>query len=149
MSTSKFLYLNMYFVVEFLDKEFKNDFKFQSVNGIHARLQNKEGQKLPIAIFEPIVLKRAYQPDSKLIAWSMNAINNKQFTHKNLIIKLLDSNSEFISGWQVTKAIPIAWYIEELHAQEGKILIETIELKYRYFQVLDSKGNIISPIQQH
>ena len=39
----------------------------------------------------------------------------------------------------------LSWSVEELHAQESKVLIETIELKYKNFQVLNSKDKVITP----
>lgn len=137
--------LNMYFIVEFLNNDLQGDYRFQSVQGLKASLIKKEGVKLPHAIFENIILKRAFEPDSKLVEWCMNAINNKVFKQESLTIKLLDFNHEFVSGWHVSSAIPVGWGVEELHAQDSKVLIESIELKYSNFEVLDSKGKLIAP----
>ncbi|MGI9552460.1 MAG: phage tail protein [Aurantibacter sp.] len=137
--------LNFHFDVEFRHKDFKRDHKFQSVDGLHAQLVKDEGQKNPHAVFDHIVLKRAFEPDSKLVGWCMDAINNKVFKAVTLTIKLLNSKHEVLSAWIVEKAIPVGWGVAELHAEESKILIETIELRYRYFQVVDSKGRIVAP----
>ena len=135
----------MYFIVEFQNKDLQADHRFQSVQGLKARLIKEEGVKVPRAVFENIILRRAFEPDSKLVEWCMDTINNKVFKHETITIKLLDNKHELISGWIVTDAIPLGWSIEELHAQDSKVLIETIELKYKNFQVLNSRGQVIAP----
>ena len=146
-SSSTYPTLNMYFTVEFQNKDLLGDHRFQSVQGLKASLIKEEGVKVPRAVFEIIILRRAFEPDSKLVEWCMDTINNKVFKHEGITIKLLDGKHELISGWIVTDAIPLAWSVEELHAQDSKVLIETIELKYKNFQVLNSKGQIIAPIK--
>jgi phage tail-like protein len=135
----------MHFIVQFQNNDLQEDYRFQSVQGLKASLIKEEGVKLPRAIFENIILRRAFEPDSKLVEWCMDTINNKVFKHETITIKLLDNKHELISGWIVTDAIPVAWSVEELHAQDSKVLIESIELKYKNFQVLNSKGQIIAP----
>lgn len=137
--------LNMYFNVEFLNDDLRVDHRFQSVQGLKATLTKVEGVKIPRAVFDNIILKRAFEPDSKLVEWCMNTINNKVFKHESMVIRLLDSKHEVICGWIVTDAIPLSWSVEELHAQESKVLIETIELKYKNFQVINSKGKVVAP----
>lgn len=137
--------LNMHFVVEFNNKAFSEDRNFQSVQGLQARISENENKQGVYTQFENIILRRAYEPDSGLVKWCMDAINNHKKQPVNLLIKLLNTEHEMLSGWNIENAVPIAWGVEELHAQETKILIETIELAYERFQVLDSKGRIIAP----
>ena len=138
--------LNFHFDVEFHNKNFKGDSKFQSVNGLHARLLKEEGQKNPRSTFDNLTLRRAYEPDSKLVAWCMNAINNKVFQEETLVIRLMNSKHETVSAWIVENAIPVSWSVSELHAEESMVLLETIELKYSYFQIIDSRGKTVAPI---
>lgn len=140
--------VNMHFIVKFQNPAYSDDTNFQSVQGIQARILPDEVPGGNYARFENIILKRAYQPDSKLIEWCMNAINNRKKEPEDLIIELLNADHQIISGWRIERAIPIAWGVEELHAQNPKVLIETIELKPKYFQVLNSKGKVIAPIPQ-
>jgi len=137
--------LNMHFVVEFHSKEFIMDKGFQSVQGLQARIAQTEDKRRVQADFENLILKRAYQPNSKLVRWCMDAINNLKKEPIDLTVKLLNADHHMLSGWRIIQAIPIAWGVEELHAQESKILIESIELKYHYFEVLNSKGNVVAP----
>ena len=69
----------MHFIVQFDSKKFKLDYRFQSVQGLQASVCKNENGKGTHTKFENIILKRAYQPDSKLLEWCMNAISN----HKN------------------------------------------------------------------
>ena len=135
--------LNMHFAVEFHSKDLKADISFQSVQGLQVRVDETENKKL--INYQNIILKRAYQPHSKLVKWCMDVIHNRKKLPVSLTIKLLNANHEMLSGWQVESAMPVAWGVEDLHAQETKILIETIELAYLRFYVLDKKGNVIAP----
>lgn len=139
--------LNMHFIVEFHNKEFILDKNFLSVQGLQARIEQTEEKRKGQANFENLILKRAYKPDSKLVRWCMDAINNLKKEPVDLTVKLLSANHNMLSGWRIIQAVPIAWGVEELHAQESKILIESIELKYFYFEVMNSSGKIMAPKQ--
>ncbi|RFN58198.1 phage tail protein [Marixanthomonas ophiurae] len=138
--------LNMHFKVQFDSKKFKLDYRFQSVQGLQVRISKNEHNREKHTKFENIILKRAYQPNSKLIEWCMDAINNHKKQPQNLTIKLLNAKEKLVSAWKIEQALPVGWGVEELHAQDTKILIECIELEYKYFQVVDSKGTIIAPV---
>lgn len=148
MPTSVYPLLNMHFEVEFNNKDFVTDKSFQSVNGIKARICENVDKRGTYIQFENIILKRAYSPNSKLVEWCMNAINNQKIQPVDLTINLLNAKHELLAGWRVVKAIPVAWGVDVLHAQETKILIETIELKYLHFHVLNSKGKVVAPTQK-
>ncbi|MDB2463156.1 phage tail protein [Algibacter sp.] len=137
--------LNMHFIVQFHSKTLVSDTNFQSVEGLQVRITEQEGKK--VVQYDNIVLKRAYQPDSNLVAWCMDVINNNKKLPANLTVKLLNADHDMVSGWQIEKALPVAWGVEELHAQDTKILIETVELQYQLFNVLNSKGEVISPFK--
>lgn len=137
--------LNMHFAVEFINAPFSESTNFQSVQGLQARICINENKR-EITKFENIILKRAYQPDSELVKWCMDAINNHRKESLNFLITLLNAEHEPLSSWSIEKAVPVAWGVEELHAQETKILIETIELEYQRFQVLNSKGRVVAPV---
>ncbi|WP_179019635.1 phage tail protein [Winogradskyella forsetii] len=135
--------LNMHFVVHFNRKELMADVNFQSVQGLQVRVDKTDGKDR--VYYGNIILKRAYEPSSKLVTWCMDVIKKRQKLPVNLIVKLLNAEHEMLSGWKIEKAMPVAWGVEELHAQESRILIETIELEPQYFYVLDHNGKIIAP----
>lgn len=146
MPRSTYPPLNMHFAVEFMNGTFHENDGFQSVQGLQARICENEDKRGIHTKFENIILKRAYQPDSELVMWCMDAINNHKRQPVDIVIKLLNAESEILSSWSIEKAVPVAWGVEELHAQETKILIETIELSYQRFQVLNSKRRIVAPV---
>ena len=137
--------LNMHFTVHFHDKEYK-DSQFQSVEGLQAYRETDETNHEPQTRFTNITLTRAYEPDSKLVAWCMDAMNNHKKEPKNLTITLLSPKQKVLGAWIIEQALPVGWGIEELHAQETKVLLECIEISYVYFQVVNSEGAIVSPI---
>jgi phage tail-like protein len=135
----------MHFVVDFDDERFLDDKDFQSVQGLKARICKNEGKKGTHAQFDNIILRRAYKPASKIVTWCLDAINNNKTQALDLTVKLLNAELELLSGWKIEHAVPVAWGVDELHAQETKILMETIELSYQRFYVLDRKGIAIAP----
>lgn len=137
--------LNCNFRVVFENPDFCNDIGFYSIQGISARLNSDTPSGKRISQFENLKLIRAYVPDSKLIEWCMDAINNQNFRAEEFRISLIGEKENVLSSWIIKKAVPVAWGIEDLHAQETRILLETIELSYAYFEVVNSSGKIIAP----
>lgn len=66
--------LNMHFIVEFDEKYFSMNAHFQSVQGPKARICRDEVNKKEHIQFENLILRRAYQPDSKMVKWCVNRI---------------------------------------------------------------------------
>ncbi|MCX7549597.1 phage tail protein [Xanthomarina sp. F2636L] len=148
MPRSTYPPLNMHFAVDFDYKELRDDKNFQSVQGLKVRVCENENKKGTYVKFDNIILKRAYQPESHLVKWCMDTINNHKIKPINLTVKLLNADHEILSAWNIEKAVPVAWGVDELHAQDTKILIETIELSYLRFKVLTTKRNVKSPIRK-
>ena len=140
MKSNSYPPLNMHFVVEFQRKDLVDDMNFQSVQGLQVRVNKFEGKSR--VHYENIILKRAYEPDSKIVSWCMDVIKNRKKQPVNLTIKLLNAAHEPVSAWNIKGALPVGWGVEELNAQETKILIETIELKPLSFDVLNSNGKV-------
>lgn len=147
MPTIKYPPLNMHFIVQFPESDFYNEIHFQSVQGLRARICENEGGGGTHVKFDNLILRRAFLPDSELHRWCMDAINFKKTSPINLSVQLLNNEHEPISIWSIEKAVPVAWGVNELNAQESKILIETIELKYQRFQIVGKDGKIGPPIK--
>ena len=47
----------------------------------------------------------------------------------------MNEKSEPLRVWNVAHAIPKKWVISDLNAGENSVVIETMELSYRYFTV--------------
>lgn len=136
MLRDKYPPLNMHFIVQFSGSEFDDEIHFQSVDGLKARIFDHEDKSGTYVKFDNLILKRAYLPDSKMHRWCMDAINYNKQKPLNISVHLLNAQHQPISTWKIEKAIPVAWGVDQLHAQESKILIEIIELAYHRFRIV-------------
>ena len=48
---------------------------------------------------------------------------------------LLNEKGEPLRTWKISHAIPKKWLISDLNANENALVIETMELSYRYFTI--------------
>ncbi len=139
MPRTPYPHLNIHFKVSFHGMEFENESNFQSVQGLKTRLcENVENGKGQVK-YDNLVLRRAYQPNSLLAKWCLEGINNPETNSIDFTVSLLNAQQQPISSWNIKNARPVAWGIDDLHAQDSKILMETIELAYKSFHT--SHGN--------
>ncbi|WP_299763441.1 phage tail protein [uncultured Dokdonia sp.] len=123
------------------------DSQFQSVTGLSTEIgveeyaeggENRFLHQLPTRPKYPsLVLKRGLITNSGLIKWSRDAMEKFQFEPRDLIITLnggLESTAPLMV-WNVVGAYPVKWDVSEFNAEENKLAIETVELKYRYFTI--------------
>ncbi len=129
--------------------EWTEDIYFQSVSGLTAQMQTetiKEGGEnrfehvVPTrAKFGDLVLKRGIYPaESPLTKWIQDAVLHFIFEPKNIQVQLLDEEHQPLLVWNIFHAWPKNWKIDELNAEQGKVLIETLEISYNTFTM--SKG---------
>jgi len=114
-----------YYRVEFGISKDKNDARFQTVSGLSVEYDTeeyKEGgenrftHKLPVRTkYSDLVLKRGMLTDSEVINWFFRAFRDRDFQPTDLNVILMNEKSEPLRTWQV--------------------VIETLELTYRYFTV--------------
>ncbi len=141
--------VGFHFKVEFQDLENKiqiNDYQFQSVSGLSVDLETEEfaeggenrfKHKIPVRTKYPnLVLKRGLLIDSDLIKWCRDAIENFEIKPINLTVMLLNEKHEALLTWSVTHAYPVKWVVEDFNAEENKLVIESLELTYNYFETL-------------
>lgn len=125
----------------------KNDHQFQSVSGLSVDLETEEiaeggenrfNHKLPVRTKYPnLVLKRGMLTDSGVIAWCRKAMEDFEFEPINVTVSLLDEKHEPLQTWSFSNAYPVKWSIGDFNAEENKIVIETLELSYNFFKILD------------
>jgi phage tail-like protein len=116
---------------------------FQEVSGLSAEIETetvKEGgvneysHKLPKGVkYNNLVLKRGIVTLSPLILWINKAIVDFSFSTKLVVVNLLDEKGTPQIVWAFHDAYPVAVKVADLNAQDGKVLIETLELSYSYF----------------
>jgi len=132
-----------HFKVEFNNQD--GEYQFQSVSGLSVDLETEEiaeggenrfKHKLPVKTkFPNLVLKRGLLVDSKLIKWCREAIEDFNIEPTDLTVSLLNEEHEPLMTWNVVHVYPVKWSMPDFNAEESKIVIETIELVYNYFNI--------------
>ena len=137
---------SFHFIVSFIDFKFLPDVMFQSVSGLEVSLETetyKEGGEnrflhtVPVrANYSNLTLKRGLFVHSQLINWCMDTFNNMEVKPVNMIISLLNDLHLPIMTWNVVNAYPVKWSVSNLDAEKSELAIESLELKYQYFNVI-------------
>jgi phage tail-like protein len=134
-----------YYRVEFAISKAGDDGRFQTVSGLSVEYEYesfKEGgenrfeHKLPVRTkYADMVLKRGMLTNSDVIKWFLAAFRDREFTPSDLSVILMNEGGEPLRTWNVAHAIPKKWLVSDLNANENSVVIETMELTYRYFTV--------------
>lgn len=137
--------LGFHFKVEF--SGFSGEFEFQSVAGLTVDVETEEiaeggenrfKHKVPVRTKYPnLVLKRGLLVNSEIISWCRTAVEDFDFYPVDIVVKLLNEEHEPLLSWNIVHAIPVKWSVSEFNAEENKLVIETLELSYNYFNLID------------
>lgn len=121
-----------------------SDVRFQEVAGLTSELgieevqeggENRFSHRLPArAKFGNLILKRGMFLDSGLIKWFQDGIENFDFKPVTVTVNLLDESRAIIASWNFSKVWPVRWIVSDFKAQDGSLIIETIELCYSHFK---------------
>jgi len=119
------------------------DVMFQSVSGLDSTLDTepvKEGGEnrfehvVPVRRkYGPLILKRGLLNPGKsgITDWLKMAFDDeKVIPIPTVTIKLLNQYHKPLMVWTINNVWPRSWKIGELNAEQGAILIETLELNY-------------------
>jgi phage tail-like protein len=136
-----------YYRVEVSISKNKDDVRFQSVSGLSVEYdmeEYKEGgenrftHKLPVRTkYSDLVLRRGMLTGSDVIQWCLKALRDREFVPADVNVILMNEKSEPLRSWKVAHAIPKKWVVSDLNANENAVVIETLELSYRYFTIQD------------
>jgi phage tail-like protein len=134
-----------YYKAEFGISSETNDARFQTVSGLGVEYdyesfkeggENRFEHKLPVRTkYSDMVLKRGMLTDSQVIKWFLAAFRDREFNPTDIDVILMNEKGEPLRTWNVTHAIPKKWVISDLNANESSVVIETMELTYRYFTI--------------
>jgi phage tail-like protein len=134
-----------YYKVEFDISKNKDDVRFQSVSGLSVEYdyenfkeggENRFEHKLPVRTrYGDMILKRGMLVGSEVIQWFNSAFRDRVFSPTDINIILMNEKGEPLRTWKISKAIPKKWVITDLNSTENAVVIETMELTYRYFTV--------------
>jgi phage tail-like protein len=140
--------VGFHFKVEFVGIGNDNDTRFQSVAGLNVEYDTesfKEGgenrfeHKLPVRSKYPdLSLKRGMLTDSKVIKWVLGILHDRDFINNKPVtinVQLLNEKHEQIKRWEIIDAWPKKWSVSDFNAQENSIVVETLDLAYKYFNV--------------
>lgn len=124
------------------------DIAFQEVSGIGMELQtediveggeNRFTQKLPTrATYTPLVLKRGLAIQSPVLEWVRDAIENLSIRPASIIVALLNDKKEPLIAYRFMNAYPVKWSISNFNAESSTIVIESLELYYQYFKIINT-----------
>jgi phage tail-like protein len=122
-----------------------NDVRFTEVSGLSVEMsteeiaeggENRFVQKYPLrARYPELVLKRGWLPNSEVVNWIRQCIEDINIQPKNIDIMLLNDEHEPILTWHVINAYPTRWAVSDLNATSNAVLIESMQLYYQYFTV--------------
>lgn len=136
-------YYKVEFNIDSQDPLPADDARFQSVSGLSVEYEYesfKEGgenrfeHKLPVRTrYSDLVLKRGMLVNSGVIKWFVDAFGNREFSPADISVILMNEAGDPLRTWNIAHAIPKKWIVSDLNATENSIVIETMELTYRYF----------------
>jgi phage tail-like protein len=124
------------------------DASFQEISGIQVEYdteevveggENRFAHRLPrYAKYSNLSLKRGVvTKDSFLGKWveeTLGSMLTEPVKTQDLQVKLLDASGKPLITWTFVKAWPVRWEIAPLDSLENKLLTETLEFSYRYFE---------------
>ncbi|MRR57852.1 MAG: phage tail protein [Deltaproteobacteria bacterium] len=136
-----------YYRVEFGISKNKDDVRFQSVAGLSVEYdveeyreggENRFSHKLPVRTkYNDLVLKRGMLTGSELVEWCFRAFRDREFQPTDVNVILMNEKGEPLRTWKVAHAVPKKWVVSDLNANESAVVVETLELSYRYFTMQD------------
>jgi len=140
--------IGFHFKVEFSGISNKeHDHQFQSVSGLSVDLETEEiaeggenryKHKIPVRTKYPnLVLKRGLLIDSGVITWCRKALEDFVIEPVDITVNLLGNHHTALQTWSISRAYPVKWNVADFNAEENKIVIETLELSYNYFKILN------------
>ena len=143
MAANAYQTVNFHFKVEFnLGKE-EVDVRFQSVGGLDSTIDTETIKEGGENRFEHVVpSRRKYGPltlkrglirpaDSGITTWLKKAFDDEKVVPlATVVIKLLNEEHQPLMVWTINNVWPRSWKIAELNAEQGAVLIETLELNY-------------------
>ena len=134
-----------YYRVAFSCSQSRNDVRFQTVSGLSVEYdmeefmeggENRFVHKLPVRTkYADLVLKRGMLTDSEVIEWCLRAFRDREFMPTDITVSLMNEKSEPLRTWKIVQAIPKKWVVSDLNANESSVVIETMEISYRYFTI--------------
>jgi len=119
------------------------DVRFSEVSGLSMEMgteevaeggENRFVQKYPTcARYPELVLKRGLLPNSEIITWIRECIEEFRIQPRNIDVALLNDQHQPLLTWHLVNAYPTRWSVSDLNASQNTVSIETLQLFYQYF----------------
>ncbi len=112
--------------------------------------ENTFTHKLPKGTsYSNLVISRGMVRGSAMIEWVKLATEHFIFVPQNINVVLLDENHLPLETWRFINAWPAKLGVSDLSAQDGKMVVETIEFTYQYFTrgLASTAGLIINKLK--
>ncbi|MEM6696895.1 MAG: phage tail protein [Bacteroidota bacterium] len=125
-----------------------SDACFQSVSGISVEYETetvnegantRNNQKLPKKpTFPNLVLKRGILLDSAILNWlNLTTLNSQvEFEPLDVEVNLMNDEGDTLFNVRFVGAWPSKWSISDFNAMESGLVMETLELTYKYFRFI-------------
>jgi phage tail-like protein len=101
--------------------------------------ENRFEHKLPVrSKFADLSLKRGLLTDSDVIKWVLGILRDRDFINNkptSVHVRLLNESHETLKHWEFIDAWPKKWTVSDLNATENSIVVETLDLAYKYFKI--------------
>ncbi|PWV55902.1 phage tail protein [Chitinophaga sp. S165] len=134
-----------HYKVNFISYPGKEEGNFQEVSGISVNIATetvKEGgenqfvYKLPSPPqYSNLVLKRGLLVGSSVTDWVRTTLSSFKFKPTTIVVMLLDELHKPIYSWKFYGVYPVKMEVSGIKAKgDGEIVIETLELAYKYFE---------------
>ena len=131
--------VNFFFQVDFMNKNKGKGIRvsFQEVSGLgwDCNINRRVSVKGSLGLSYPhLILKRPLgtlnQEFTKWLELYANCDIYSEDNVHNIVIKLLDKEGKPVAVWLCTRAYPVQYRVGDFNAIDGKILMETVELRY-------------------
>ncbi|WP_299114025.1 phage tail protein [uncultured Winogradskyella sp.] len=118
--------------------------KEQSIEEVVCGGENRFKYRLPtLSSSQNLVLKRALVlKNSKLASWCKHTLEDGlafKINTQDVTVSLMKSEEEPLASWTFHKAYPIKYSVSDFRSDENKLVIETMELAYTYFEIPKTK----------
>jgi phage tail-like protein len=121
------------------------DVRFTEVGGLSVEMgteeiaeggENRFIQKFPTRTRYPeLVLKRGLLLNSEILKWIRQCVEDLDIQPKDLDVKLLNEEHMPLLTWHVFGAFPTKWAVSDLNASGNAVVIETLQMFYKYFRL--------------
>lgn len=122
---------------------------FSEVSGLSLEIQTEDfmeggGNGYTIRLPKPpkaknLVLKRALTAVApEEISWARKAVESFDFETRTVIVSIINYGGDPVKTWNFERAYPVKLSLSDLGASKNEIVIETLELAYMKFSLMDN-----------